>query len=168
MNGQNERRTVEDCVSRAVARRVHHFALYSELARWVVADDTPGSVGTEIRDQEFGASGDGHDVVRVRALLTLRVWAAAFELQQRGLEVLREVWRRDRHRSSQDGSRRVLAMRDPVSIFFAQGWRCLRTFPTKRVSVVASKDAGSAPPLDIRPTTAAFPSSLNLSAIMMP
>jgi hypothetical protein len=72
---------VEDCVPRPVAWGVDHFALHGELARWV-AHDAPCLVGTEIGDQEFGASGDGHDVVRVRALLTFRVWARAFELQQ--------------------------------------------------------------------------------------
>lgn len=100
----DEKRTVKDYVPRPAAWSVHHFTFHDELARWL-PHDAPCPVATEIGNQEFGPSGDGHDLVRVRALLTLQVGARTFELEQRGLGVLREVWRRGRHWSDQDGSR---------------------------------------------------------------
>ena len=115
---------MKDYVPWPAAWVIHHFAFHNELARWVT-HDAPCPVATEIGNQEFRASGDGHNLVRVRALLTLQVGACTFELQQRGLGVLREVWRRGGYWSDQDGSRCVLARHkftQRISIFPAQGW----------------------------------------------
>ena len=84
--------TVEDCVSRSAAWSIYNFSRHSELTCFV-SHDAPCLVCTEIWNEEFGASRDRHDVVRVRTLLTVQVGARAFKLQQGRFGLLREVRR---------------------------------------------------------------------------
>jgi hypothetical protein len=79
---------------RPTAWGIHHFALHGEhdlafasaagatRCRLPVVRDAPCPVSAQIGNEQLGTTGDGHDVVRVRTLLTIWVDTCAPKLQQ--------------------------------------------------------------------------------------
>jgi hypothetical protein len=74
---------VEGNVPRTAPRSILHLSGHRERASLTVVREAPRPVGTEIWDEQFGASWYGYHFVRMRAPLAVCIGAGAIELEYR-------------------------------------------------------------------------------------
>jgi hypothetical protein len=99
---------MEDGMPRTSSRGIRYFTLHRERASFIVIREAPRVVGAEIEDDKFCAPGDGHDIVRMRALLTVGVGTGTVEVQHCAGRRVEEVWWRRGQRAGQERPRIVL------------------------------------------------------------
>lgn len=93
---------MKDGVPWSGARGICDRAPKGEHPSSVIVRGTPRPVGAEIGDKNLVASGDGYDLVRMRACLAGNVGARTVELQHGAGRFIKEIWGRAGQRGSHD------------------------------------------------------------------
>jgi hypothetical protein len=99
---------VKDGVPWSGARRINNCVMKGEHARLIIVRGTPRPVGAKIGDNNLVTSGNGHDLVRMRASLAKSVGARTVELQHSAGRLIKEIWGRAGQRGSHDRPGAVL------------------------------------------------------------